>query len=196
MIDRIRHNFTENIQTMIAAADALPEQIHQAGEMLVQSLLDGHKILSCGNGGAASQAQHFAAKLLNRYERERSSLPAIALSPDSATLTAIANDSQFSEIFAKQIRALGQPGDILLVISSSGNSRNLLQAMDAALSRDMLIVALTGRDGGEMAGLVGANDCEIRVPSNSTARTQEVHLLILHCLCDYIDRRLFGQEAP
>lgn len=195
MIERIRQNFTENIQTSIAAADALPEALCKAGELLVQALLDGHKILACGNGGSSAQAQHFVSELINRFERERPSLPAIALSCDGASLTAIGSDYQFSDIFAKQIRALGQPGDILLVISTAASARNLLQAMDAALSRDMLIVALTSHDGGEIAGLVGANDCEIRVPSNSVARSQEVHVLILHCLADYIDRRLFGQES-
>lgn len=196
MIERIRQNFTESIQTTIAAADAIADAIAKAGEMLVHCLLDGHKILICGNGGSAAQAQQFAAELLNRFERERPSLPAIALSGDGVSLTAIAQDYQFSEIFAKQIRALGQAGDILVVLSTSGNARNLLQAMDAALSRDMLILALTSHDGGEVAGLVSAQDCEIRVPSNSTARSQEVQLLILHCLSDYIDRRLFGQETP
>ncbi|MCO7224007.1 phosphoheptose isomerase [Pleionea sp. CnH1-48] len=195
MIDRIKNAFTESIQTKIAAADTLPETIAQAGETLVRSLLDGGKILSCGNGGSAGDAQHFSSEMLNRFERERPSLPAIALTTDTGTLTSIANDYSYDEVFAKQVRALGQAGDILLAFSTSGNSRNVIKAMEAALSRDMLIVAVTGKDGGEMAGLVGPNDVEIRVPSNSTARIQEVHLLVIHCLCDYIDNSLFGEQV-
>jgi len=139
-------------------------------------------------------AQHFASLLLNRFERDRPSLPAMALTADSATLSSIANDEHFDEVYSRQVRALGQSGDILLVISSSGQSRNLINAMEAALSRDMTIVALTGRDGGEMAGLVGQHDVEIRVPSNRTARIQEVQLLIVHCLCEGIDDYLFPQN--
>lgn len=193
-LSRIRTLFTESIQTKIAAADMLPEAIARAAEVMSQALLDGHKILSCGNGGSAGDAQHFSSEMLNRFERERPGLPAVALSTDTSTLTSIANDYSYNEIFSKQVRALGQPGDVLLAISTSGNSRNVINAMEAALSRDMLIVALTGRDGGQMAGLIGPNDVEIRVPANSTARIQEVHLLVIHCLCDLIDQRLFGQE--
>jgi|TARA_B100000745_G_scaffold123670_2_gene80344 DnaA initiator-associating protein len=194
MLERIKSNFTASIQTKIAAADALPEQVKKAGDMMVAALLEGHKVLSCGNGGSAGDSQHFSSELLNRFERERPSLPAIALTTDTSTLTSIANDYSYNEIFAKQVRALGQPGDILLAISTSGNSRNVINAMEAALSRDMTIVTLSGKDGGEMAGLLGANDCEIRVPSDVTARIQEVHLLIIHCLCDYIDETLFGDN--
>lgn len=192
MIERIRDIFTESIQTKIAAADALPEAIDSAGKIMVNSLLNGHKILTCGNGGSAGDAQHFSSEMLNRFERERPSLPAIALTTDTGTLTSISNDYSFNDVFSKQIRALGQAGDILLAFSTSGNSRNVINAMETALSKDMLIVALTGKDGGEMAGLVGPNDVEIRVPSNSTARIQEVHLVIIHALCDYIDNALFG----
>lgn len=194
MQQRIKDIFTESIQTKIAAADALPESIAKAGETMVKCLLDGNKILSCGNGGSAGDAQHFSSEMLNRFERERPGLPAIALNTDTGTLTSIANDYSYNEVFSKQVRALGQAGDILLAISTSGNSRNIIQAMEAALAKDMLIVALTGKDGGEMAGLVGPNDVEIRVPSNSTARIQEVHLVIIHSLCDLIDRQLFGNE--
>ncbi|NVK20993.1 MAG: phosphoheptose isomerase [Kangiellaceae bacterium] len=195
MIERIRDIFTESIQTKIAAADALPESIATAGQIMVNSLLNGHKILTCGNGGSAGDAQHFSSEMLNRFERERPSLPAIALTTDTGTLTSISNDYSYNDVFSKQIRALGQAGDILLAFSTSGNSRNVINAMETALSKDMLIVALTGKDGGEMAGLVGPNDVEIRVPSNSTARIQEVHLVIIHALCDYIDNALFGAEA-
>jgi DnaA initiator-associating protein len=191
MLERIKDSFTESIQTKIDAAEALPESIEKAAEMMVQCLLGGNKILSCGNGGSAGDAQHFSAELLNRYEIERPPLPAIALSCDTSTITAIANDYSYDEIFSKQILALGQPGDILLAISTSGNSGNIIKAMEAALSRDMTIVALTGKDGGAMAGLMSAGDVEIRVPSNVTARIQEVHLLVIHCLCDNIDRTLF-----
>lgn len=193
MISRIKDIFTESIQTKIAAADALPDSIEIAGKIMVHSLLNGGKILSCGNGGSAGDAQHFSSEMLNRFERERPSLPAIALTTDTGTLTSISNDYSYNDVFSKQIRALGQAGDILLAISTSGNSRNVINAMEAALSKDMLIVGLTGKDGGEMAGLFGANDVEIRVPSNTTARIQEVHLVVLHSLCDYIDNALFGQ---
>jgi len=191
-VQRIRDLFNESIQTKIAAVDLLTEPVARAGEAIVQSLLNGHKILACGNGGSAGDAAHFSSEMLNRFERERPSLPAIALTTDTPTLTSIANDYSYNEVFAKQIRALGQAGDVLLAISTSGNSRNVIAAMEAALNRDMIIVALTGRDGGSMAGLLGPNDVEVRVPSNSTARVQECHLLVIHCLCDYIDRRLFG----
>jgi len=194
MIERIRNTFTESIQTKIAAADALPEKIAKACDLLVATLLNGGKILTCGNGGSAGDAQHFSSEMLNRYERERPPLPAIALTTDTATITAIGNDYNFDEIFSKQVKALGQAGDILLAFSTSGNSKNVIEAMRAALAKDMLIITCTGKDGGEMAGLMGSNDVEIRVPSNSTARIQEVHLVIIHSLCDLIDNRLFGEE--
>lgn len=194
MLERIKDSFTESIQTKIDAAEALPESLAKAAEMMVNCLLSGNKILACGNGGSAGDAQHFSAELLNRFEVERPPLPAIALTTDTSTITAIANDYSYNEIFSKQIFALGQPGDILLAISTSGNSRNVIKAMEAALSRDMTIVALTGKDGGSMAGLLGVHDVEVRVPSNVTARIQEVHLLAIHCLCDNIDRTLFPQD--
>lgn len=191
MIEKIKANFTESIQTKIAASEVLPDAIADAANMMVEALIRGNKILSCGNGGSAGDAQHFSSELLNRYERDRPSLPAMALTTDSSTITSIANDYSYDEVFSKQVRALGQAGDILLAISTSGNSRNVINAMEAALSRDMTIVALTGKDGGEMAGLLGQNDVEIRVPSNRTARIQEVHLLVIHNLCESIDDSLF-----
>ena len=175
----------------VIASEVLPEAIANASMMMVEALIRGNKILSCGNGGSAGDAQHFSSELLNRYERDRPSLPAMALTTDSSTITSIANDYSYDEVFSKQVRALGQPGDILLAISTSGNSRNVINAMEAALSRDMTIVALTGKDGGEMAGFLGPNDVEIRVPSNRTARIQEVHLLAIHNLCECIDNTLF-----
>ena len=189
---RIREIFTESIQTKIDAADALPESIALATDILVDALVNGKKILSCGNGGSAGDAMHFASEMVNRFERERPSLPAMALTADMNTITAIANDYDFNQIYTKQIKALGQPGDILLAISTTGDSPNITEAVKAALSRDMLIIGLTGRDGGEMAGLLSANDVEIRVPSPTTSRIQEVHLLIINTLCDLIDNRLFG----
>ena len=194
MLDRIKDNFTESIQTKIAALEALAAPIEQAGMIMVNSLLGGHKILSCGNGGSAGDAQHFSAELLNRYETERPSLPAIALTTDSSTITSIANDYHYDEVFSKQVRALGSKGDVLLAISTSGNSSNVIKAIEAAVARDMPIIALTGKDGGDIAGLLGENDVEIRVPSARTARIQEVHLVVIHCLCDIIDTTLFPQE--
>ena len=175
-------------------SEVFPSAIANASTMMVEALIRGNKILSCGNGGSAGDAQHFSSELLNRYERDRPSLPAMALTTDSSTITSIANDYSYDEVFSKQVRALGQPGDILLAISTSGNSRNVINAMEAALSRDMTIVALTGKDGGEMAGFLGPNDVEIRVPSNRTARIQEVHLLAIHNLCECIDDTLFPES--
>lgn len=192
-LERIKEQFSESIQTKITAADILPESIAAAADVLVNALLNDHKILSCGNGGSACDAQHFSSELLNRYLTERPSLPAIALTTDSATITAISNDYSYQDIFSKQIRALGQKNDVLLAISTSGNSANVLRAIDAAHDREMLVVALTGREGGDMADLIQPQDVEIRVPSQTTARIQETHLLIIHCLCDLIDLRLFGQ---
>lgn len=189
---RIREMFTESIQTKIDAADALPDNIARAVDMLVNALVSGKKILSCGNGGSAGDAMHFSSEMLNRFERERPSLPAIALTTDMNTITAIGNDYSYDQIFAKQVKALGNEGDILMAISTSGNSKNVIEAMKAALSKDMTIIALTGKDGGEMAGLMSNSDVEIRVPSPSTARIQEVHLLVIHSFCDLIDNRLFG----
>ena len=194
-IVRIKQLFNESIQTKIAAVDLLAGPVNRAGEVMAQCLLNGNKILACGNGGSAGDAAHFSSEMLNRFERERPSLPAIALTTDTPTLTSIANDYHYNEVFAKQVRALGQAGDVLLAISTSGNSKNVITAMEAALSKDMIIVALTGRDGGNMAGLLGPSDVEIRVPSNSTARIQECHLLVIHCLCDFIDRHLFGAHG-
>ncbi|REL30727.1 phosphoheptose isomerase [Thalassotalea euphylliae] len=193
MLERIKSNFTESIQTKIAASEALAAPIEQAGMVMVQALLNGKKILSCGNGGSAGDAQHFSSELLNRYETERPSLPAIALTTDSSTITSIANDYHYDEVFSKQVRALGNEGDVLLAISTSGNSKNVIKAIEAAVARDMPIIALTGRDGGDIAGLLGENDVEIRVPSPRTARIQEVHLLVIHCLCEIIDSTLFPQ---
>lgn len=190
---RIQEHFKESIEAKITAADAISGTIEQAAQTIVQALLDGHKVLSCGNGGSAGDAQHFSSEMLNRFERERPSLPAVALSTDTSTITSIGNDYSYDEIFAKQIRGLGQAGDVLLAISTSGNSKNVMKAIEAAHDRDMKVVALTGRDGGTMAPLYQPGDVEVRVPSDRTARIQEVHLLVIHCLCDLIDNQLFGE---
>src|SRR3990167_1232612 len=192
IVERIKHHFSESIQTKINTADTLLPVIGVACEKIVQCLLDGHKILSCGNGGSACDALHFSSEMLNRFKHERPSLPAIALVSDIATLTSIANDYNYNEIFAKQIRALGQPGDILLAISTSGNSVNILTAIKAAHDRNMNVIAMTGYDGGKMAGILEENDIEIRVPAHETARIQETHLLVIHCMCDIVDYQLFG----
>lgn len=171
----------------------LPPIIELAGEKLVSCLLDDGKILTCGNGGSAADAQHFSSEMLNRFERERPGLPAIALTTDTSTITSIANDYQFEDIFAKQVRALGQPRDVLICYTTSGNSANILNAVAAAHDRAMSVIAISGKDGGALANLLHDADIEIRAPSKSTARIQETHLLITHCLCDMIDHRLFGE---
>jgi D-sedoheptulose 7-phosphate isomerase len=189
---RIQMLFNQSIQTKIDALPMLIKPIADAAELIFNRLLEGNKILSCGNGGSAGDAQHFSSEMLNRYERDRPGLPAIALTTDSSTVTSIANDADFSKIFSRQIEALGQPNDLLLAISTSGNSDNVNQAIASAHERDMNIVALTGRDGGELVKLLAPGDVEIRVPSDVTARIQETHLLIIHCLCDLVDHQLLG----
>ena len=192
-IERIQTHFSESIETIQQGLIDLPESIDKAAQQMVQALLNGNKILSCGNGGSAGDAQHFSAEMLNRFERERPSLPAIALSTDTSTLTSIANDYHYDEVFSKQIRALGTEGDVLLAISTSGQSPNVLAAIEAAHDRGLSVVALTGKDGGKMAGQLFPTDSEVRVPSNKTSRIQETHLLVIHCLCDLIDQTLFGE---
>ena len=192
--DRIRHIFTDSIQTKREALEVLVEPIAHAAELMTTALLSDCKILSCGNGGSAADAQHFASEMINRFEMERPGLPAIALTTDSSIITSIANDYAFTEIFARQISALGREDDVLLAISTSGQSGNILAAIRAAQQRDMRIIALTGRDGGALVQQIGDADVAIIVPSTSTARIQEVHLLVIHCLCDLIDRQLLGQE--
>lgn len=194
-VQRVIDNFNESIKLKSDAAPVLAPLIANAANMMATCLLQEHKILSCGNGGSAADAQHFSSEMLNRFEMERPGLPAIALTTDSSTITSIANDYQYADIFSKQIRALGQPGDILLAFSTSGESHNIIHAIDAAHDRGMSIVVLTGREGGQVAYLMQDNDIEIRVPGWSTARIQEVHLMIIHSLCDLIDRQLLGQEA-
>lgn len=192
---RVREHFTASIRTKTEAMDALTPAIVKAGERLAACLAQGGKILVCGNGGSAADSQHFASEMLNRFEMERPGLPAVALTTDSSTLTSIANDYDFSEVFSKQVYALGGEDDVLIAISTSGNSRNIVKAVLAAQERDMNVISLSGRDGGEVANLLTANDVEIRVPSESTARVQEVHILVIHCLCDLVDAKLLKQES-
>ena len=191
-LTRVRDHFAESIATKQTAAEALGESITAAGRVMADALLADGKILSCGNGGSAADSQHFSSELLNRFEMERPGLPAMALTTDASTVTSISNDYSFEEIFAKQVRALGKPQDVLLGISTSGNSENVIRAIDAAHERGMTVVALSGRDGGRMADMFAEGDVEIRVPATRTARIQEVHLLAIHCLCDLIDSTLLG----
>ena len=194
LISRISQHFTESAQLKLQAMELLAGPLANASERMVQCLMKEGKILSCGNGGSAADAQHFAAELLNRFEMERPPLAAMALSTDTSTLTSIANDYDFNDVFSKQVRALGQPDDLLLAISTSGNSPNVMEAIHAAHDRQMDVIALTGKKGGKIAALLGPNDVQICVPSDRTARIQEVHLLCLHCMCDAIDCLLLGVE--
>ena len=194
LITRISENFSESAHLKLQAMDALARPIAAAAERMVQCLKSDGKIMSCGNGGSAADSQHFAAELINRFERERPALAAIALTTDTSTLTSIANDYHYDQVFSKQVRALGHAGDVLLAISTSGNSRNVVEAMQAAHECQMAVVALTGRNGGKMAEALRPADIHICVPAQSTARIQEVHLLTLHCLCDAIDCLLLGVE--
>jgi len=184
--------FQASIETKQNSLNVLGESLELASAMLNQALLGGHKILACGNGGSASDAQHLSAELLNRYERDRPGLPAIALTTDSSTLTAIANDYDYQQIYSKQVTALGQPGDVLLAISTSGQSPNIVEAIQAAIENEMQVIALTGKDGGAVSQVLGENSVEIRVPSNVTARIQEVHILVIHILCELLDLQLLG----
>lgn len=195
LVQRVIDNFNESIQVKSESVELLAPLIANAAQLIAGCLLEEHKILSCGNGGSAADAQHFSAEMLNRFEMERPGLPAIALTTDSSTLTSIANDYQYADIFSKQVRALGQPGDVLLAFSTSGESHNIIHAVDAAHDKNMHVVALTGREGGQIADLMQDKDIEIRVPSWSTARIQEVHIMIIHSICDLVDRQLLGQDT-
>lgn len=191
-LERIRNHFNASIDLKLASLDVLPSVIETAGSMMVESLKNGGKILTCGNGGSAGDAQHFSAELLNRFERERPALASVALTTDSSTLTSIANDYSYDDIFAKQVRGLGRKEDLLLAITTSGQSPSINQAVKAAQTIGLPVVALSGKDGGALAELLTEQDLEIRVPGQSTARIQEIHILVIHCLCDYIDNTLYG----
>jgi len=190
--DRIINHFSDSIQTQQDAMNTLSELIEFASQRLVAALLNDKKILTCGNGGAAANAQLLSSTLLNQYERERPSLPAIALTTDTTTITAIANCYHFDDIFAKQLRALGQGGDLLVLYSNGAHSANIAKAVTTSHDKDISVIALTGNNGVAIAPLLNETDIEIRVPSCSSARIQEAHTLITHCLCDLIDHQLFG----
>ncbi len=197
MVDVVAHvkkTFNESVEIIMRVQEELPFVIAQASDVLVRCLLGNQKVLICGNGGSASDAIHFSAELINRFEIERPNLPAIALTADMATMTAIANDYDFSEVYSRQIRALGQQNDVLVALSTSGNSANVIKAVAAAHDRGMVVIAMTGREGGELASMLHPSDVEIRVPARSTARIQEIHGIVLHCLCDLIDQHLFIEQ--
>ena len=191
---RIQQQFFDSADLKYAAAEPLSKTIAEAVEAVLGSITAGGKVLACGNGGSAADAQHFAAELVGRFERERPGLAAIALTTDSSILTAIGNDYDFASIYSKQVQAIGQPGDVLIAISTSGNSANVLAAVEAAHAKDMTVVALTGRTGGRLVELLTDTDVHIAVPHDRTARIQEVHLLALHCLCDAVDFQLLGDQ--
>lgn len=191
--ERIHHQFTDSITTKQKAVVAMAGPIEAAIHLMVNSLKSDGKIMACGNGGSAADAQHFAAELLNRFEMERPPLAAVALTTDSSTLTSIANDYRYEEVFSKQVLGLGRKGDVLLAISTSGNSPNVIEAIHAAHQRGVHVVALTGKQGGKMAALLKDTDVHLCVPADRTARIQEVHLVVLHCLCDGIDHLILEQ---
>jgi len=194
LLDRILGHFNASAQAKLDAAEALAPAIEDAARLIGHSLGQGGRILACGNGGSAADAQHFASNMVNRFEQERPGLAAIALTTDSSILTSIANDDAYNQVFVRQVKALGHPGDILLAISTSGNSPSILQGVVAAHARSMHVIALTGRNGGGLAEQMQENDVFLCVPAESTARIQEVHLLIIHCLCAAVDSVLLGVE--
>ena len=194
LIARIGRHFEESARLKLAAIETLAAPVAQAVEVMVAALAADHKIMACGNGGSAGDAQHFAAELIGRFERERPELAALALTTDTSILTAIANDYDFDQVFSRQVRGLGQAGDVLVAISTSGNSANIIAAIEAAHDRDIRVVALTGKGGGRIATMLSEADVHLCVPADRTARIQEVHLLIIHCLCDGIDAVLLGDN--
>jgi D-sedoheptulose 7-phosphate isomerase len=192
---RILAHFQESAELKLKSATVLSQPISEAIDLMFAALSNGNKILACGNGGSAADCQHFAAELVGRFERERFPLPALALTTDTSIMTAVGNDYSYREIFSKQVQAFGQAGDVLLALSTSGNSANVLAAVEAALEREMRVVALTGKDGGELAKMLTDADVNICVPHTRTARIQEVHLVTIHCICDGIDVALFGGDV-
>jgi len=193
LAQRIQQHFTDSADVKTAALSAMAAPIEAAIHLMVHSLAAGGKIMACGNGGSAGDSQHFAAELVNRFEKERPPLAGLALSTDTSTLTSIANDYRYEDVFAKQVLALGRNGDVLLAISTSGNSANVIEAIKVAHAHHIRVVALTGKQGGKMAALLAPGDIHLCVPSDRTARIQEVHLLTIHCLCDGIDALILGE---
>ena len=191
-LQRTREYFNVSTQLILETSEQIASSIVTAAEMITSCLLKEKKVLACGNGGSAASAQHFSSIMLNRFELERPGLPAICLAADTSTLTSIANDYQYADVFSKQIRAIGQAGDVLVAISTSGDSHNIIHAIDAAHDREIHIIALTGREGGQVTDLMAGTDLEICVPSWSTARIQELHIIIIHAICDLIDQHLLG----
>jgi D-sedoheptulose 7-phosphate isomerase len=194
LIAHLRSHFEEGIELRRRMAETLPPHIVKAGQAMAAAIRSGHKVLSCGNGGSAADSQHFAAEMVGRFERERPGMPAVSLTVDTSALTAIANDYDYDHVFSKQVEALGQAGDVLLGISTSGNSKNVLEAMRAAQAKDMTVVALTGRDGGAMSKMLRAQDFHLNVAHPRTMRVQEVHLLCIHSLCEVIDNVIHGER--
>jgi D-sedoheptulose 7-phosphate isomerase len=194
LIDRVNGHFLESIAAKQQAMDILPPTVAAAAERMVACLMNEGKVLACGNGGSAADAQHFAAEMVGRFEKERPGLAAISLATDTSALTAIGNDYDFDMVFSKQVRALGHPNDLLLAISTSGNSANVIEAIYAAHERGMGVIALTGKDGGKISEILAPEDILLNVPVNRTARIQEVHILLIHALCDAIDYMLLGGE--
>ena len=192
--DRVFDHFAESIKAKQDNQELLAEATAAAIELMFAALVNDGKVLACGNGGSAADAQHFAAEFIGRFERERPELAAVALTTDTSVLTAIANDYEFSQVFAKQVRGLGAAGDVLLAISSSGNSPSIVQAVTAAHERDMTVIALTGRGGGRVGAMLRETDVQVCVPHERTARIQEVHILTIHCLCDGVDAHLLGEQ--
>ncbi|MEW6099915.1 MAG: phosphoheptose isomerase [Pseudomonadota bacterium] len=191
---RIQQQFFESADLKYQAAEALARPIADAVHAIIGCLTAGGKVLACGNGGSASDAQHFAAEFVGRFERERPGLAAIALTTDTSILTAVGNDYDFTQVFSKQVQALGQPGDVLVALSTSGNSANVIAAVQAAHDKEMTVIALTGRGGGKLKDLLAETDVHICVPHDRTARIQEVHILALHCICDAVDAQLLGEQ--
>ncbi|MEM5318556.1 phosphoheptose isomerase [Paraburkholderia sp. JHI869] len=193
-VERIQQHFRDSAVIAHAAMETLAVPIAAAVDTMFAALANSNKILACGNGGSAANAQQLAAELIGRFERERPGLPALALTTDASVLTAVANDYAYEQVFAKQVRALGQPGDVLLAITTSGNSVNVLAAIQEAHEREMVVIALTGKGGGDVNSVLADTDIQLCVPSERTARIQEVHLLTIHCLCDGIDAMLLGED--
>lgn len=194
LIQRIQQQFFDSADVKSAAAEVLAKPVADGVNALMGCITAGGKVLACGNGGSAADAQHFAAEFVGRFERERPGLAAIALTTDTSILTAIGNDYSYDVVFSKQVQALGNPGDVLLCFSTSGNSANVVAAIEAAKAKDMTVIALTGRGGGRIGQMLAETDVHICVPHERTARIQEVHLLVLHCLCDAVDLQLLGEQ--